>query len=151
MSMFSTSFVKRIRLIFLKIVLAPVGLLLLSSLTFKRFGERIRSSLLRATLSLIYLLVLTPIAYKMRMNPERHMSSWNERTARSGWNPNVQSTSAPQIIRISSSSRDELAALTREKGNDTCALLVYDILRPLEFLARPPKEKELSADLYKMF
>ena len=48
------------------------------------------------------------------------------------------------------SARDDLVALTRDKGNGWIVVL-YDLLMKLSFLAEPPKERELRHDLYVMF
>jgi hypothetical protein len=95
--------------------------------------------------------MLTPIAWRKRTNPKNEISTWKDRNARVGWHSNEQSTSDPDIYKSLPSSRDELVALILEKGNDNHVLLVHDVLQPLKFLAKPPKEKELSTDLYIMF
>jgi hypothetical protein len=110
-----------------------------------------RSALLKVILSLVYFLLVTPIAWRERTDTKREIATWKHYRARIGWHANEQSTSDPEIYKSSSSSRDEWVALVAERRSGKWALLVYDILLSLRFLARPPKEKELSADLYVMF
>jgi hypothetical protein len=85
------------------------------------------------------------------MNPKNEISNWKDPTVRIGWYANEQSTSDLEIYKSTLSSRDDLITMIRKGtiGNQT--LLAYEILWPLNFLAKPPKEKELSSDLYIMF
>jgi len=145
-----TSLTERLRVGILNVIVATVSLLLRASRAVHGFLERIRLSLLKVTLSLVYFLEFTPIAWRQRMNPKNEISKWNDPTVRIGWHTNEQSTSDPETYR-SMSSHDELTMLTRKGMMDKRTLLAYDIVRPLNFLAKPPKEKELSSDLYIMF
>ena len=112
--------------------------------------ERIRSTLLSMVLVLVYFLLVVPIAWRKRRDRNSEIASWKIPHVRIGWHPNEQSTSNPEIYRSISSTRDELVAIEREKGDHRIVLL-YDILVAMRFIAKPPKEKELRADLYVMF
>ncbi len=118
----------------------------------KLLCDRIRASLLRIMLSLVYFLILTPSALRNRKNLKIASERWND-IDRAGWHANLQSTADPKIF-SDSTVHEELSARTHAREDDnvkTTTLLLYRVLQPLGFLATPPKEKELSPDLYVMF
>lgn len=135
----------------MKGVLALFYFLLIGLAFLQRIGERVRAALLAVILSLVYLLVLTPLGLRTRANSRSEVYSWKNQRTRVGWCPNKQSTSDLTIYTRFSSSREDLLTLKKEKTDASSTLRMYDILMPLKFLAKPPKEKELSADLYVMF
>ena len=112
--------------------------------------DRTRSMFLNMVLVLVYFFFVVPIGWRRRRNRNSEIALWKDSHARNGWHPNEQSTSNPEIYRSMSSIRDELVAIEREKG-DRWMVLLYDVLVAMHFLAKAPKEKELSADLYVMF
>ena len=150
-----TSMRERTRPILLRgvviVVASLVRPLLVVLSAWRNLEEQIRSTLLGFSLTLIYLLLVTPIAWKKRSNQNSEIAAWRKFRGRIGWRPNEQSTSDPQVHLSGLSSRDDLLALMRMKKVDHSTLLLYDALSPLKSLAKPPKEKELSSDLYVMF
>ena len=146
-----TSVRERIRLILLRVVASLVRSLSALGNAWRNLKERARSSLLRLFLTLIYFLLVTPLAWQKRSDPVEEIAGWKKFGGRIGWRPKVQSTSDPRIYLSGQSSRDDLIALMRTNGIDHSTLFLYDVLLPLKFLARPPEEKELSSDLYVMF
>jgi hypothetical protein len=114
----------------------------------QRIADRVRAITLIVSLSVVYILIITPMTLSRRNNPKRRLSSWMD-NSESGWHANVQSTKDDATFSDSRSPSDELAQLREGYGNS--ALAVYSILKPLRWLARPPEEKELSTDLYVMF
>ncbi len=115
-----------------------------------RLVERTRSSLLGLVLSLIYVFVVVPVAWRRRSQRKNEIAIWNVPHVRDGWHVNEQSTSNPEIYRNLLSMRDELVKIEREKG-DRWMVFLYDLLVAIRFLAKPPKEKEVRPDLYAMF
>jgi hypothetical protein len=113
---------------------------------WRKFIGTARFILLMMVLSLIYFMILTPIAWR-KTNRD---SEWRHSIERTRWHVNEQSTSDSRIYK-NSSGRDEFLDLIRERGDDNSALQLYDVLNVLRFLAEPPKEKELSSDLYVIF
>jgi hypothetical protein len=109
-----------------------------------------RSMLLNMVLVLVYFFLVVPIGWRRRRNRNSEIALWKDSHSRNGWHPNEQSTSDPEIYRSMSSIRDELVALEREKG-DRWMVVLYDVVAAMHFLAKAPKAKELSADLYEMF
>jgi hypothetical protein len=103
-------------------------------------------------LSLVYFLILTPCALCNRKNLKITGKHWNE-TDRVGWYANLQSTADPKIFSGASVHEELLAQTHTGKGGNVSRipLLLYKVLQPLRHLATPPKEKELSPDLYVMF
>ena len=61
-----------------------------------------------------------------------------------------QSTSDQELFLGSRSDREELVAIMARGGNSRIIFL-YDVFEALRPLSLPPKEKELSTDLYVMF
>ena len=112
--------------------------------------DQTRSMLLNVVLVLVYFLFVVPIGWRRRRTRKSEIALWKNSHARNGWHPNEQSTSNPEIYRSMASIRDELVAIEREKG-DRWMVLLYDVLVAMHFLAKAPKGKELSADLYVMF
>jgi hypothetical protein len=151
MSLSSTDLREPIRFSLLEAILSLFHFLKVIPIACRSFAERIRSAFLKIILSLVYFLLVTPIAWRKRGQRKSEVAAWKHYQARIGWRINEQSTSDSEIYRSLSSSRDHLAALVREWQSDSWMLLLYDVLLRLEFLAKPPKEKELSADLYMMF
>jgi len=127
--------------------MSSVYFILLALVALQKFSGRIRSSLLQLILSIIYFLIMTPMALMNRFSPRNKLSTWKD-TAATGWHKNEQSTSDPRTFSGSSSTRGELAAM---KGNGKYTIAAYDILRPLKGLSKSQEEKELSTDLYVMF
>ncbi|HMK83318.1 MAG TPA: hypothetical protein VK503_06340 [Candidatus Bathyarchaeia archaeon] len=142
---------ERTRLIILRAGASLAPSLLVPWNAWRCFKEKIRSSLLTLSLTLIYFLLLAPLAWQKSSNPINEITSWKKFGARIGWRPDIQSTSGTQIYLSGRSSRDDLIALMRTNRIDHSTLFLYDVLSPLKFLAKPPKEKELSSDLYIMF
>ena len=118
---------------------------------WRNLKEKIRSSLLGFSLTIIYFLLMTPLAWQKRSDPKNEIAGWRNFGRRVGWRVNEQSTSDPQVYLSALSSRNDLITLMRMNKIDHSTLLLYDVLSPLKFLAKPPKEKELSSDLYVMF
>ena len=146
-----TSVRERTRRAILKAVVSLVPSILVIWNAWRNLKEKIRSSLLQFSLTLIYFLLTTPLAWQKRSNPINEITGWRKFGRRIGWRPNVQSTSDTQIYPSEQSSRDDLIALIHANRIDRSTLFLYDVLSPLKFLAKPPKEKELSSDLYVMF
>ena len=63
------------------------------------FLNKVRSWALNFILTLIYFLVLTPIALVKRSNPKDNLSSWKGKGAIGGWHELRQSTSQREIFR----------------------------------------------------
>jgi hypothetical protein len=61
--------------------------------------QRIRSVALTALLTLIYFLLLTPIAWLKRANRDGEIGRWTDPSARAGWSTHEQSTSQMDIYR----------------------------------------------------
>jgi hypothetical protein len=101
-------------------------------------------------LVLVYFLLVVPIGWRLRTRRDSDIALWKVSHVRKGWYINEQSTSNPETYRSMFSIRNELAAIEHEKG-DRWTMLLYDVLVAIGFLAKPPKEKEISADLYVMF
>jgi hypothetical protein len=114
------------------------------------FWEHVRSGLLKALLSIVYFALIVPLAWRKRHDSSSELAKWQDHHYRAGWHTNEQSTASSEIYTTLSSGRRDLCALAALKGDET-SLLIHDVVVPLRFLARPPKEKELSADLYVMF
>lgn len=112
------------------------------------FVEKMRSILLEAHLSLVYFLLLTPMSSWQRRK-SWGISTWNSEGL-AGWHPNVESTFDERIF-ADSSTLDELSVVAKEGGAGEAELLMFRILQSSRFLARPPKGKQLSGDLYVMF
>lgn len=146
-----TSVRERTRLILLRAVASLARSLLVLWNAWRNLKERVRSILLSLSLTLIYFLLVPPLAWQKRSDPKNEIAGWRKFGGRIGWRPNEQSTSDPQIYFTAQSSRNDLIALMRANRIDHSTLLLYDALSPLKFLAKPPKEKELSSDLYVMF
>jgi hypothetical protein len=146
-----TSARERTRPILLRAVASVVQPILVLWTAWRNLEERIRSSLLGLCLTLIYFLLVTSLAWQKRSDQKNEIARWRIFGGRIGWRPNEQSTSNPQVYLSSVSSRDDMIALMRMNRIDHSTLLLYDVLSPLKFLAKPPKEKELSSDLYVMF
>ena len=111
--------------------------------------ELLRFALLNVALSVVYYTIVTPMARNIRRDGNNELLTWEDYRNRIGWRANVQSTSDLQIYRSLHSPRNEL--LTLLQGRNNSVIVLYDLLMKLRFLAKPPKEKELSADLYVMF
>ena len=121
--------------------------MLLALKALQRIADRLRTIVLIVSLSAIYFLIITPMALSRRIKARGRLSTWMD-NSENGWHANVQSTTDHPIFSNSVSPRDELAQL---RGRYNATLAVYHILKPLGWLANPPEEKELSADLYVMF
>ena len=146
-----TSVSERTRLMLLRAVFSLVRSVRVLLNAWRNLKERVRTSLLNLCLTLIYFLLVTSLAWQKRSNPINEIAGWRKFEGRIGWRPNIQSTSNSQIYLSGQSSRDDLIALMRRHRIDHSTLFLYDVLSPLKFLAKPPKEAELSSDLYVMF
>jgi hypothetical protein len=121
-----------------------------TDVALRGFWDRTRSCLLVVVLSSIYFFLVTPIAWRRRRRLKIQTAEWKDWRARTGWHTYEQSTSDPQIYAKLSSSLGDLVELARQDG-DYWMPLFNDVLLALRCLAEPPKEKELSTDLYVMF
>ncbi len=143
-----TSFRRFLHFTLLKAVQVLICSLVSVIVAYRRFAQRLRAGILTLILTLVYFLLVTPIALQKRFKDET--TSWSQSDSRLGWYANEQTTSDPRIYTATSSGRDDLADLVRSTSN-SWILRLYDILLKLQVLAEPPKEKELSADLYVLF
>jgi hypothetical protein len=63
------------------------------------FARRVRSGLLNLLLSLIYWLLVTPVAWLKRGDSHSEVAAWKDRWSRAGWHTQEQSTSQREIYR----------------------------------------------------
>lgn len=84
------------------------------------------------------------------MGEQGQFRTWHDHSLESGWQDKVQSTSDQELFLGSRSDREELVAIMARGGNSRIIFL-YDVFEALRPLSLPPKEKELSTDLYVMF
>jgi len=139
----------RLRSAALRIILTTVYQAKAASVAFANFIEHLRAGLLAVVLSFVYYTIVTPMAWRTKQSGGNDVLTWKDYRNRIGWRANVQSTSDPEIYRTLQSPRGELLSLLH--GRNKSVLVLYDLLMKFRFLAKPPKEKELSADLYVMF
>ena len=147
-----TNLMTRIRSSLLRATLSLVycSFVLLAKST--QFRKQIRLRLMRMILVVLYYSTITPLAWLQRVGSRTIASAWTNNNVREGWCSANQSTDDPKLFTSFSSGRNELSSLERQqKKKYAGSLLVYDLLRPLKVLAEPPKEKELSTELYVMF
>lgn len=145
-----TSLEEHIRSSTVKLLLSTFSFLNATGKTLRNLGDRIRSCVLVVTLSSIYFLLVTPIAWRRRRRLKSQTAEWKDWKARTGWHTNEQSTSDPETYRNLSSSLGDLVALARRDG-DYWMPLLNNTLLALRCLARAPEDRELSTDLYVMF
>lgn len=108
--------------------------------------RKLRAGTLSVILTIIYFLIISPIAWRRR---SQNIIKLNEMNS-TGWFENEQSSTNLNSYLTMASSRDDLVAHVRE-GGDKRVLFCYDTLLKLHSLAAPPKEKDLRSDLYVMF
>jgi len=141
----------RIRSSLLKASLSLVYYSFISLAKLTRLQKQFRLGLMRTILVLTYYSTITPLAWLQRARKGGIASEWTN-GPREGWCSADQSTEDPKLFTSFSSGRSELSSLERhQKKKYAGSLLVYDLLRPLKIFAEPPKEKELSTELYAMF
>ncbi|MGA2462596.1 MAG: hypothetical protein ABSF82_14355 [Candidatus Bathyarchaeia archaeon] len=145
-----TSLGRRMRVNTVKLMLSTVSFLHSAGVALRGFVDYIRSCLVTAALSSIYFLIVTPIAWRRRGRLRMHTNEWKDWRGRTGWHTNEQSTSDPQIYTNLSSNLHDLEAKARQDG-DYWMPVLNDMMLALRPLVEPPKEKELSTDLYVMF
>ena len=135
----------RLRTATLKCLLSVTYAILVALSALTKLGGRIRSTLLKIILTLVFFMLLTPVAWQRRRSADSRISTWKDNEP-TGWHSHEQSTFDMNVF-----GHDELEALTHKQEIDHITLFFYNVLRPFKSLARPPEEKELSADLYVMF
>ena len=64
-----------------------------------KLSQGMRQRLLGGALTLIYFLLLTPIAWLKRVNPKNPVASWRGAENRGGWIVQPQSTTQKEIYR----------------------------------------------------
>jgi hypothetical protein len=145
-----TSLGEQMRLNTVKLMLSTFSLLHATGVALRGLGDRIRSCVLVLALSVVYFLLVTPIAWRRRRRLKRQTAEWKNWRARTGWKMNEQSTSDPEIYVSMSSNLSDLVTVARRDG-DYWMPFLNDTLLALRGLAKPPKDRELSTDLYVMF
>lgn len=142
-----TSYGERVRFRTLKLGLSVAYHLHTTGLTLRRLGDRVRTVSLVLALMLIYFFLVSPMGLRGRREGVNVIA--DEWRGRMGWYTNVQSTS--DLITYSSLSSPQVVRALSQENSGFSIRLLNKALMSLRWLAKPPREKEVSPDLYVMF